>query len=70
VSYVVYALILVLILRGVKFAGKGQFNTDFMSLEVTKCLQEICSVCIICHHLSQTEAFHQAGELSLSRSIL
>ena len=68
-SYVVYALILVLILWGAKFAGKGQFNTDFMSLEVTKCLQGICSVCIICHHLSQTGAFKQAGELSLFENV-
>ncbi len=68
-SYGVYALVLVLILWGVKFAGKGQFNNDFMSLEVTKCLQGICSVCIICHHMSQTGAFQKAGELSLFRDM-
>jgi membrane-bound acyltransferase YfiQ involved in biofilm formation len=65
VSYVIYALVMGLVLWGVKFAGKNQFNNDFMSLEVTKCLQGICAVCIICHHMSQTGAFQQTGELSL-----
>lgn len=64
-SYVVYALLLCLILYGMKFAGKERFHDDFMSLEVTKCLQGICAVCIMLHHVSQTPAFRQTKDLSI-----
>lgn len=37
----------------VKFAGKGHFHEDFLSLEQSKILQGITAVSIIFHHLSQ-----------------
>lgn len=37
----------------VKFAGKGLFHEDFLSLEQSKILQGITAVSIIFHHLSQ-----------------
>ncbi len=64
-SYVVYALLLCLIVWGMRFAGKDRFNEDFMSLEATKCLQGICAVCVMLHHVSQTAAFREAKELTL-----
>ena len=64
-SYVVYGLLLCLIVWGMRVAGKGRFNDDFMSLEATKCLQGICAVCVMLHHISQTAAFRQANELTL-----
>jgi len=64
-SYVVYGLLVCLIVWGMRFAGKGRFNEDFMSLEATKCLQGICAVCVMLHHISQTSAFRQANELTL-----
>jgi hypothetical protein len=64
-SYVVYGLLLCLIIWGMRFAGKGRFNDDFMSLEATKCLQGLCAVCVMFHHISQTAAFRQSNELTI-----
>lgn len=64
-SYVVYGLLLCLIIWGMRFAGKGRFNEDFMSLEATKCLQGLCAVCVMLHHISQTAAFRQSNELAI-----
>lgn len=64
-SYIIYAILAALIIWGMKFAGKNDFNDDFMSLETTKCLQGICALCIMLHHVSQTQAFRQSGELAL-----
>jgi membrane-bound acyltransferase YfiQ involved in biofilm formation len=64
-SYVLYALLAGLILWGMKFAGKNRFHDDFMSLETTKCLQGICAVCVVLHHVSQTGGFRRANELTL-----
>lgn len=64
-SYIIYAILTALILWGMKFAGKNGFNDDFMSLEATKCLQGICALCIMLHHISQTPAYRQSGELAI-----
>ncbi|HNY21059.1 MAG TPA: acyltransferase family protein [Treponemataceae bacterium] len=64
-SYVIYALLAGLILWGMKFAGAKGFHEDFISLEVVKCLQGVCAICVMLHHISQTTAFREAGELTL-----
>jgi len=64
-SYIIYALLAGLVLWGMKFSGVRGFHEDFISLEVTKCLQGVCAVCVMLHHISQTGAFDKAGELTI-----
>lgn len=50
----IFPLVLLVIMAvKVKFAGKGLFHEDFLSLEQSKILQGIAAVSIIFHHLSQ-----------------
>ncbi len=63
ISYVTYALIVLLLLWGGKFArGKGVFHEDSASLEVTKCLRGFAALGVILHHISQEQAFQMLGK--------
>ena len=64
-SWSVYALLIVLILFGCKFAWrKNEFNDDFLSLDVTKSLRGFAAIGVILHHISQESAFQKVKELS------
>jgi hypothetical protein len=64
-SWSVYALLIVLILFGCKFAWrKNEFNDDFLSLDVTKSLRGLAAIGVILHHISQESAFQKVKELS------
>ena len=72
ISYVTYALVVVLLLWGGKLArGKGNFHEDSTSLEVTKSLRGFAALGVILHHISQEQAFQMSagqghhGELSI-----
>ncbi len=72
ISYVTYALVLLLLLWGGKLArGKGTFHEDSTSLEVTKALRGFAALGVILHHISQEHAFQVSagqghhGELSI-----
>ena len=63
ISYVTYALVVLLLLWGGKFArGKGVFHEDSASLEVTKCLRGFAALGVILHHISQEQAFQMLGK--------
>lgn len=51
--YVYYAVLVVILLAGVKFAGVKGWNDQFMSLQESKAIQAICAILIIFHHSSQ-----------------
>ncbi|WP_026494936.1 acyltransferase family protein [Butyrivibrio sp. WCD3002] len=51
--YVVYLILPVVLLWGAKPAKRGEWNTEFLSLEQTKALQGFLALCIMLHHVSQ-----------------
>ena len=63
ISYVTYALVVLLLLWGGKLArGKGTFHEDSTSLEVTKSLRGFAALGVILHHISQEQAFQMLGK--------
>lgn len=65
-TYVTYALLVILLLWGGKFAGfQKEYHDDFMSLEVTKSLRGFAAIGVILHHISQEQPFQEAHELGL-----
>ena len=57
-TYAVYALCLVLLVWGGKFAGFGRrFHEDSTSLPVMKSLRGFAALGVILHHISQEAAF-------------
>lgn len=69
VSIIFYTLLLAMILCGGHFAKKGEFNENFLSLEVTKALQGISAICIVFHHISQQQTFQSVNALSVFKEI-
>ena len=65
ITYSVYAVCLLLILWGGKFAGFKKFHDDFMDLEVTKAVRGIAAIGVILHHISQEQDFQETGVMSL-----
>ncbi len=73
ITYVIYALCVILMLWGGKFAGfgKDKFHDDSSSLDAFMSLRGFAAIGVILHHISQEEAFQQAngytkpGELSI-----
>lgn len=51
--YLCYPLMLLFLLFGSKWHGRGQWNEDFFSLEQTKHWQGFFTVCILLHHVAQ-----------------
>ena len=47
------AIVLIIMLIGIKFAPKGSIHEDFMSLQQGKILQGLAAIGIIFHHLTQ-----------------
>ncbi|SEP99460.1 Peptidoglycan/LPS O-acetylase OafA/YrhL, contains acyltransferase and SGNH-hydrolase domains [Treponema bryantii] len=62
-TYTVYALMLALFIWGGKFAGfkNDQFHEDSSSLDSMKSLRGFAAIGVILHHISQEQAFQQAG---------
>lgn len=58
--FVFYGILALILLIGVKPAGKGEWCRDALSLRVSKGLLGFCAVGIMLHHMSQTIYF--AGE--------
>lgn len=65
ITYSVYAVCLLLILWGGKFAGFKKFHDDFMDLDVTKAVRGLAAIGVIMHHISQEENFQQARVMSI-----
>lgn len=63
VSYITYALLLVILFWGGKFSGfkSTQFHEDSTSLEVTKSLRGLAALGVLIHHISQEGAFQSTG---------
>ncbi|MDO5440307.1 MAG: acyltransferase family protein [Erysipelotrichaceae bacterium] len=58
VTYVTYALLIALIIWGIKFPGFGnKFNEDFLDRNSTKAVSGLAAILVIFHHLSQEAAF-------------
>lgn len=51
--YVYYAVILIILVAGIKISGVKKYNEEFLSLQQCKAVQGICAVLIIFHHMSQ-----------------
>lgn len=51
--YGYYAVILIILLAGVKFAGLHSYNEEFLSLQESKAVQAICAILIMLHHMAQ-----------------
>ena len=75
-TYAVYALCIIFLIWGGKFAGfkNTQFHENSSSLEVMKSLRGFAAIGVILHHISQEDAFQYAnyfkgmqkpGELSI-----
>lgn len=67
--YITWAITLVTIVVfvvGSRFPGfgKNKFNDDFLSLDSTKSLRGLAAMGVILHHISQEQAFQNAGALS------
>ena len=62
-TYVIYALCVILMLWGGKFAGfgKDKFHEDSSSLDSFMSLRGFAAIGVILHHISQEEAFQQAN---------
>lgn len=62
-TYVVYALCILLLIWGGKFAGfkKNSFHENSSSLEVMKSLRGFAAIGVILHHISQEEVFQNAN---------
>ncbi len=58
--FIFYSALAVILLMGVKMAGKGRWREDSLSLHSSKGLLGFCAVGIMLHHMSQTIYF--AGE--------
>ncbi len=73
VTYTIYAICILLLLWGGKFAGfrKTSFHEDSFSLDVSKSLRGLAAIGVILHHISQNQTFQIAngqnkpGELSI-----
>lgn len=51
--YSVYVILPIVLLWGAKYAGRGKFNEEFLSLEQTKAFQGFLAICIMLHHIAQ-----------------
>ncbi|MBQ7933706.1 MAG: acyltransferase [Lachnospiraceae bacterium] len=51
--YLIYPLLAVVLLWGVKIYKQGTWNEGFLSLSQTKALQGFCTICIMLHHAGQ-----------------
>lgn len=57
-TYIVYALLAVLVIWGLKFPGfKNKFNDDFLDINSTKAVCGLAAILVILHHISQKPAF-------------
>lgn len=64
-TYLVYLLIALIILIGMRFTGfKTNFHDNPMELNVAKALRGLAAIGVIIHHISQEEMMKQAHELS------
>lgn len=68
--YGYYAVILVILVAGVKFAGIKGWNEQFMSLKESKAIQAICAILIIFHHMSQKLEYCKEIQMFLDAGIL
>lgn len=69
ISLIVYGLLIVSFIFGIKFAGPKKFNEDYFSFETTTCLKGILAFCVIFHHISQKSIFHATGTISIFEHI-
>jgi len=53
IIYLTYPLLLLALLAGAKFAGRGSYNPEFMSLKNTKYIQGFFAICVMLHHMGQ-----------------
>ncbi|MBQ0003008.1 MAG: acyltransferase [Treponema sp.] len=69
INLIVYGLLILSFIPGIKIARKNNFNEDYFSFETTSCLKGILAFCVIFHHVSQKAAFHATGSMSFFEHI-
>lgn len=68
--YALYAVLAVILVAGVKFAGIKECHEDFISLKQSKAIQGICAILIIVHHLSQRLQYAKPLQMFIDAGIL
>ena len=63
--YLVYPLLLFLLFYGSKLLKRGEWNSNYLSLEQTKAFLGFCSVLIVFHHISQKTCDHNLDQFSV-----
>ncbi len=64
ISFLVYLFVLGLLVWGMKITPKNSISCDCFSSSATKNLKGLLAFCVLCHHVSQQEAFRQTGTMS------
>ncbi len=64
-TYIIYALCLLLFIWGISVAKRGEFHTDYLSKDVTMSLRGLAAIGVILHHISQEEVFQSSGEINM-----
>ena len=64
VSYIIYAIFIILLIWGGKFAGfkDSQMHGDAISFDAMKSLRGFAAIGVIIHHISQTDTFQYASQ--------
>ena len=61
----VYLICLVLFLWGISVKWRGQIHEDYLSLDAMKSIRGFAAIGVILHHISQAEAYQNAGEIPI-----
>ena len=64
ISALVYALILLSMLIGMKFAPRSRFNEESLSLDAMTCLKGLMALFVVFHHLSQKKLFQETDTIA------
>lgn len=69
INLVVFGLLLISFIPGIKIAKIKTINEDYFSFKSTTCLKGILAFCVMFHHISQKAAFHATGSISFFEHI-
>lgn len=69
ITYIVYALCIILVLWGIKFSGFTAYHEPHMDISATGALRGLAAIGIILHHISQADVFMENGIISFFNPI-
>ncbi|MCQ2611121.1 MAG: acyltransferase [Treponema sp.] len=68
-TIVFYLLILAMTFIGAKFVPLKELNKNAMSFDNSTAVKGLMAFLVLCHHISQKKAFHNAGEIQFFEQI-